>query len=105
MNLDLAVTYADVAGFPPGSAVIAIEATITGSAVGNTTPTVQTQPPGTAAFVFPLTVADTYTYSVQGIDGATPPNTYGTPVTGSFVITAPTTVTLALPSAVVASQS
>jgi hypothetical protein len=105
MNLVLAVAYAPVSGFPAGSAVNVIQATVTGTAAGNTTPIVQTAPDGTGAFTFPLTVADTYTYTVEALDASTPPNTYGTPVTGSFVVTAPTTVTLTLPSTVTASQT
>lgn len=104
-NLNLAVVYADIPGFPAGAAVAAITATVTGTAAGNTTPIVQVGAPGVASFTFPLTVADTYSYSVEGVDGATPPNTYGTPVTGTFVITAPATVTLSLPSSVTPSQS
>jgi len=105
MNLDLAISYADVSGFPAGSAVAAIQATVTGTAAGNTTPIVQSVAPGTASVVFALTVADTYTYSVVAVDSATPPNEYGSPVTGSFAITAPATVTLSIPATVTASQS
>jgi hypothetical protein len=105
MNLVLAVLYSPVPGFPPGSAVAAVTATVTGTAAGNTTPISQSAPPDEASFVFALTVADTYTYSVQAVDGATPPNTYGTAVTGTFAITAPVTVTLSLPSSVTPSQT
>jgi hypothetical protein len=105
MNLDLAISYAPVPGFPAGSAVAGIQVTVTGTAPGNTTPIVQTVAPFTLNVAFPLTVADTYTYSVQAIDAATPPDTFGDAVTGSFTITAPVTVTLTLPSSVVASQS
>jgi hypothetical protein len=105
VNLNLQVSYADVPGFPPGSAVAAIQVTVTGSAPGNTTPLVETVPPGTAEVAVPLTVADTYTYAVQAIDAATPPNSYGSPISGSFSITAPVTVSLSLPSSVAASQS
>ena len=105
MNLALVISYAPVDGFPAGSAVAAIQVTVTGTAPGNTTPIVQTGAPGTLDVSFPLTVADTYTYSVVAIDAATPPDTYGTAVTGSFAIVAPATVTLTLPASVVASQS
>jgi hypothetical protein len=105
MNLVLAVLYSPVPGFPAGSAVAAVTATVTGTASGNTTRISQSAPAGETSFVFPLTVADTYTYSVQAVDGATPPNTYGTAVTGTFTITAPATVTLSLPSSVTPSQS
>jgi len=105
MNLDLAVIYANIPGFPAGSVVAVIQATVTGTAAGNTTPIVQTGAPGVASLVFPLTVADTYTYSVAALDASSPPNTFGTPVTGTFAITAPATVTLSLPSTVSASQT
>jgi hypothetical protein len=105
MNLALAISYAPIDGFPAGSAVAAIQVTVTGTTVGNTTPIVQSVAPGTSTISFPLTVADTYTYSVSAVDAATPPDDFGTAVTGSFVITAPVTVTLTLPSSVVASQT
>ena len=105
MNLNLAVTYAEVPGFPAGSAVASYVAVVTGAAAGNTTPVVQTYPAASApaSFVFPLSVADTYTYSISGQDASG--NTFGAPVTGSFAITAPATISLNLPSAVVPSQS
>ncbi|MGO9596866.1 MAG: hypothetical protein ACLP7Q_02470 [Isosphaeraceae bacterium] len=105
MNLDLAVAYAQVPGFPAGSVVAGIVATIVGTAAGNTTPVTQQVPPTTndTAFSFAVTVADTYNYSVYAVDAAG--NTFGTPVTGSFAVLAPATVILTLPSAVTASQS
>lgn len=105
MNLNLAVSYAPVPGFPAGSVVAAIQVTVAGTAAGNTTPIVQSVAPGTSEVTFALTVADTYTYSVVAVDAAVPADTFGDPVTGSFAIVAPATVTLALPSGVVASQS
>jgi hypothetical protein len=105
MNLNLAVTYGPVSGFPAGSVVAAIQSTITGTAAGNTTPVVQSVAPGTATITFVVTVADTYTYSIAGVDGSSPPNAYAPAVTGSFVITQPTTVTLTLPVSALASQS
>lgn len=105
MNLALAISYAPVDGFPAGSAVAGIQITVVGSAPGNTTPIVQTVSPGTDIVSFPLAVADTYSYSIEGVDAATPPNTFGSPVVGSFAITAPATVTLTLPSSAVASQT
>jgi hypothetical protein len=104
MKLDLAISYAPVPGFPAGSAVAGIQVTVTGSLPGSV-PIVQTVAPFTLNVDFPLTVADTYTYSVQAVDAATPPDTFGDAVTGSFTITAPVTVTLTLPSSVVASQT
>lgn len=104
MNLNLAVSYAPVPGFPAGSVVAAIQVTVVGSLPGSA-PVVQSVAPGTSEVTFALTVADTYTYSVVAVDAAVPPDTFGDAVTGSFVIVAPATVTLALPSGVVASQS
>src|SRR5277367_6506338 len=102
MNAVMSIGYVDVPGFPVGSAVAMIAATVTNSA--NTAVT-QNVVPGTSTVTFPNLPADTYTYSVAGVDGSTPPNTYGTPVTGTFTITQPTTVTLNLPSTVSVVQS
>jgi hypothetical protein len=103
MNADLAVTYADVPGFPAGSVVAEIVATLTGSAPGNTTPMELSQPPGSAEFSFFNVQADTYAFSIEGLDAKG--DTFGTPVTGSVTITGPTTVTLSLPASATASQS
>jgi len=100
MNLDLAIAYADVAGFPAGSVVAHILATITGLVTPVAT---QIALPGSATISFANVPADTYTYSVSGVDGSN--NTFGTAVTGTFVVTAPATVTLSLPATVTASQS
>lgn len=100
MNLDLGIVYADVPGFPTGSVVAHILASITGLVTPVAT---QIALPGAATIEFANVAADTYTYSVAGVDASN--NTFGTPVTGTFVITAPATVTLSLPSAVTPSQS
>lgn len=100
MDLNLAVVYADVTGFPAGSAVANIVATITGSdGVAHS----QTVPAGTASVTFPAVAADTYAVSVAGVDASGA--TLGTPATGSITITAPATVTLSLPSTVTATQA
>ena len=100
MNLDLAITYADVPNFPAGSAVAHILASITGAV----TPVVtQIALPGAATISFANVPADTYTYSVSGVDVSN--NTFGTAVTGTFTVTAPATVTLFLPATVTATQS
>ena len=101
MNLNLAIAYVDQI-FPAGTSVSGIQCSITGSASG-ATPVTQTVPDGTPTVMFPSVAADTYTYSVQALDqnGAG----LGTAVTGTFVVTAPTTVTLSVPSTVSASQS
>ncbi len=100
MNAVLAVTYADVPGFPAGSAVAAVVATVVGS---SGPPLTQSVPPGSPQIVFSNIPADTYSLTVAAQDAAG--NTFGTPVTGSFTITAPSTVTLSLPSAVSTSQT
>ena len=101
-NAFLAVAYAPVPGFPAGTTVASISATITGQAAGNTTPILQTGAPGVSSIEFVNVVPDTYTYSVVAVtaDG----NPLGTAVTGTFTITAPTTVSLSLPSAVSVTQ-
>ena len=63
----------------------------------------QTVAAGTAEITFSLVNPDTYSYSVGAVDASG--NALGTSVTGSFVITAPATITLNLPASVVASQS
>ena len=100
MNLDLAIVYADVPGFPTGSVVAHILASITGAVTPVAT---QIALPGATSIVFANVPADTYTYSVSGVDASN--NTFGTAVTGTFVVTAPATVTLSLPSTVTASQT
>ena len=100
MNALLAILYSDVPGFPAGSAVSHIVASITGAVTPVQT---QTVAPGAPSVTFASVPADTYTYSVAGVDSAG--NTYGTAVTGTFTVTAPATVTLSLPSAVTASQT
>ena len=102
MNAILSIVYAPVPGFPAGSVVANILATITGSAAGST-PIVQTGAPGATSIEFANVAADTYTYSVSGEDASG--NTYGTAVTGTFTITAPATVTLSLPSSVTVAQT
>jgi len=102
MNALLAIAYALVPGFPAGSVVANIVATITGSASGNTTPQSQTVAPGTASVTFAGVAADTYTYSVGAVDANN--NTLGTAVTGSFTITAPSTISLNLPASVTVTQ-
>jgi hypothetical protein len=100
MNAVLAVLYSVVPGFPAGSVVASISASITGTI----TPVVtQSVPPDTAGITFANVPADTYTFSVQGVDAAG--NTFGTPVTGTFTISAPATVSLSLPATVSVTQT
>jgi hypothetical protein len=102
-NLVLTIAYTSTPGFAQGTVVSSVLVTVTGTASGNTTPVKQNVPDDTATVTFPLTVADTYNYSVQALDGNN--NPLGTAVTGSFAITGPTTISLDLPSAVTAAQA
>ena len=100
MNAVLAILYSLVPGFPAGSVVAHISASITGAV----TPVItQSVPPDTASITFANVPADTYTFSVAAMDASG--NTFGTAVTGTFTITAPATVSLNLPSSVTASQT
>ena len=101
MNAVLAIVYAPVPGFPAGSVVATIAATLVGTI--STTPITQTATPGTADITFANLAADNYTYSVAGEDASG--NIFGSPVQGSFTITTPATVTLTLPSAVTMTQT
>jgi len=103
LNALFAIAYASVGGFAPGTAVANIQITLTGSAAGNTTPVVGTVAPGTTSADIALSVADTYGYSVVAVDASG--KALGTPVTGSFVLTAPATISLQLPSTVSVTQS
>lgn len=100
MNAVLAIVYTEVPGFPTGSVVDHIACSITGAATPILTANVA---PGTASAEFANVPADTYTFSVVAQDAAG--NDFGTPVTGSFTITAPATMTLNIPSSVTASQT
>ena len=92
----LAITYAEVPGFPAGSVVDHIVATVTGAASSS-----QSVAPGTSSVSFSL-AAGSYTFSVQAADASGA--FFGSPVTGSFTITAPATVSLSLPASVTATQ-
>lgn len=103
MNAVFAITYTPVPNFPAGSVISHIVATIIGTAAGNTTPAVQTAAPDATSIEFANVAADSYTFTVQAEDASG--NTFGTPVSGSFTITTPVTVTLNLPSTVAVSQT
>lgn len=96
-----AVTYSPVPGFPAGSVVVNIVATITGTNPANNQ--TQTVAPNTASIVFANVVADTYQYSVAATDQAG--NVFGTPVTGTFTATDNATVTLSIPASATVTQS
>jgi len=104
MNAVFAVVYSKVAGFPEGSVVTNIKVTITGAATAAIT---QDVAPDTADVTFANVPPDTYTFSISAIDASG--NVFGTPVTtdasgnATFVVAAPATVTLSLPSSVAVS--
>ena len=93
------ISYSDVPGFPVGSSVAQIVVTITGTAG----PVVQKVAPGTATVSFLDVLADTYTFDVHAEDASG--TSFGHNVTGSFVVTAPATVTLSLPSSASTAQA
>jgi len=102
-TLNLSVTYAPVSGFAPNTVVGSIVAALTGTNPANNQS--QSVSPGTTSVVFANVQPDSYGYSVQAFDSATPPNPLGSAVTGTFAVTAPQTITLSLPASVTASQS
>ena len=103
MNEVLAITYGLVPGFASGTVVANVVATITGTAAGNTAPQSQSVVPGTASVEFTGLAADTYNFTVSGVDASG--NVLPPPVTGSFVLASGGTISLSLPVSVSASQS
>ena len=87
------IAYADVPGFPEGSVVDHVLVSIINSTGGVAQ---QSVAPSTASVTFDGVAAGDYTYSIQAfpVSGAG----FGTPVTGSFTVAAPATITLALPA-------
>ena len=81
--------------FPAAEQLASANATITGTATGNTTPVTVSIPPTAANVTVPL-IPDTYSYSIQNVDQSG--NNLGTVFTGSFVVAAPATVMLNLVS-------
>ena len=102
---NLSILYADVAGFAAGTVVGGIVASITDTSVTPPTAVTQTVAAGTASVSFPNVAAGSYSFSVQAVDGSTPPVPLGSAVTGTFTITAPATISLSLPSGVTPTQS
>lgn len=96
-NAILTGSYVATDGFPPGSVVDHILATITGAA---TPAQSQAVAPGTTTITFAAVAPDTYNFTVAAMDANN--NVFGTPSSGSFTVSASTTVTLSLPSGFVA---
>jgi len=89
----ITIGYTDVPGFPAGTAVDHYRLRV----VGLVTPETSQPVTGTSVdYTFPG--PDTYTVGVAGV-GATG-TVLGTEVTTTFVVAAPVTVTLSLPSSV-----
>lgn len=97
------ITYADVPGFPAGASVDHVVVSITDTSVSPTTTVSQNIAPGTASVTFANLDTGSYSYTIAGVDGSGV--VLGSPVTGSFSVTAPATITLNLPSAASFSQA
>jgi hypothetical protein len=93
MSQTLAVTYTTEVFSPP---LVGPITTITAVLTGTGTNVVSLTIPLAATSVSTSLQPDTYTWTLTNSDAAG--NTYGGPYTGSFVVTAPTTVTLSLAS-------
>lgn len=90
----LTVSYTTATFSPPNVGPIAtVSAVLTGAIAGNA---VTLSIPLGATSVSTSLQPDTYSWSISNLDAAG--NTYGGPFTGSFVVSAPTTVTLSLAS-------
>jgi hypothetical protein len=88
----LTVSYTTESFSPPNvGPITAISATLTGAIAGNT---VTLTVPLAAASVSTSLQPDTYAWSLVNSDASG--NTYGGPFTGSFTVSAPTTVSLSL---------
>lgn len=87
------VSYTNTPGFPAGSVLASITATLVGTAAGNTTPVTATVTLNAPSITVPL-VPDTYTWTLVNADAAG--NVFGGPFTGTGIVHAPATVTLAL---------
>lgn len=90
------VSYADVGGFPAGSAVDHITVSISATQS-------QDVPAATASVSFADVAPGDYTATASAKDatGAV----LGTPATASFTVVAPATVTLSLPATVTVTQA
>ncbi|SRR6266446_8879506 len=97
----LAIVYADVAGFPPGSVVDHIQ--VSGTAVDPTnSPAAQNVAPGTALVTFAALNPDAYVFTAQAFSAAGVG--YGSSVSTTLTIVTKTTVSLSLPSVMTATQ-
>lgn len=107
MNAALTLGYGQVSGFPAGSAVASILLAAVGALPANATPVTQQVAPGTASVTFSSLPADTWTFSATPLDAnnnALTASGYSVP-TGSVTLTAPSTVTLSVPTTLSATQA
>lgn len=88
------VTYTSTPGFPNGTVLGSISATITGTASGNTTPVTVSVTLGAPTITVPL-IPDTYNWTLtnKDVSGVALP---GGGFTGTGIVHAPITVTLNL---------
>ena len=96
------LSYADVPGFPAGTAVDHIVVSVTDTSVSPTTTVSQNVAAGATSVTFADLDPGSYSYTVAGVDSSGV--VLGTPVVGSFSVTAPATISLSLPSAASFSQ-
>lgn len=96
MSTVASIVYSDVPGFPPGSAVAAINVVVTPDG-GPANPAVQA-PPGSTSVDLGVLAVGGYSFSVFATDANSA--ILGTPVTGTFSVAAPSTISLSLPSSV-----
>lgn len=87
--------FTNTPGFPAGSAVDHIRLEITGVATAQTSQAVAV---GVTTVNYTFPAPDTYTVTVQAV--AADGTLYGSPVSTTYVVAAPVTVTLSLPSSV-----
>jgi hypothetical protein len=104
-NAIVGLEYTSVSGIAAGTVAANVVVAITGTATGNTTPQTQTVATGAVSATFFSVVPDSYTYVVTNTtaDGTVIPTP--SPVTGSFTITAPTTITLSLVTSATVTQA
>ena len=106
MNVNASVSYGSVSGFAAAAVVAAIVISLQGATAG-AAPITQTVAPGTASASFANVPPDTYTVTATPVDEAANPLTatgYTVPST-SVTVTAPSTVTLSVPTGITATAA
>lgn len=97
MKALIAVAFASVPGFPPGTTIDHLQATLSGAADSS-----QSVPPDATSLVFDNLPAGGYSISLVAIgsDGAN----LGTPATTTFTLTDTSSISLSLPATLTATQ-